>query len=966
MNVKPNPSASRPSKDASICLPRNFRGLKLASLNINSLPKHIDELRVFLAYNSVDVLSLCETKLDSSFNDSDVHVPGFEIIRRDRNRHGGGVCIYVNTSLNFSIRSDLSIQNLENLAVEIRYPHSAPVIVVNWYRPPNSSADIFTSLELLVGRLDSECVEFYLMGDMNCNMASPGDSVSRSLLDITRIYDLHQMINEATRITESTSTVIDLIFTNCPDRVICSGVTHIAISDHSLVYAYRKLSSNPVTKGHDTITYRSFKKFNRDDFRKDISLVDWNFLLCTDDPNTLWNSWKKKFLDVVEKHAPLRTKRVRSKKSPWITPDLKRRMHDRNKLKRKAIKTRDPNDWNAFKRARNSVNNLVKTSKERYYKNAFDYHKGNSRKTWQTINELTARKSKSSIVKELKIGEVTIDDPSEMSNTFNDYFAKIGPKLANDIPPLSDDASYLDYVKDSKNRFHFSPIDESQVLFFLNQLCLSKASGLDRISARIIRESADQISFAICKIFNCSLETGVFPDDWKFAKVTPLFKQGERNDINNYRPISVISVIAKVFERIIYDQLYSFLSVNHIISERQSGFRSLHSTLTALIEATDSWAYNIDRGNFNAVVFLDLKKAFDTVDHEILLTKLFAYGIQGVAYNWFESYLDNRKQQCFVNGSLSNTTTIKCGVPQGTILGPLLFILYINDLPNCLIHSQSRMYADDTSLSYADQDPNSVETCLNQDLDKISIWLSANKLTLNMKKTEFMLIGSRQKLNTLATTPVLKIDQAPVKQVSTTKSLGVVLDDRLTWHDQIEHLCKKIASGIGALKRIRQFVPPSTLHLIFKTLVQPHFDYCDIVWGSCGETLSTKLQKLQNRAARVLTFSSYDTDANQLISDLGWNTLSTQRDKHKAILVFKSLNGLTPEYLGSRFISREDTNPYSLRDSMNKLAIPLPRTNYYKNSFAYSGAVLWNSLPSEVRQTGSLREFRNVLNKHYS
>ena len=246
----------RASNDSSILLPQNVRGLKLASLNINSLTKHIDELRVFLAYISVDVRSFCETKLDSSINDSDVHVPGFEIIWRDRNRHGGGVCIYVSTFLNFSIRSDLLIRNLENLAVQIRYPQSAPVVVVNWYRPPNSTADIFTSLEILIG-LDSEFVEFYLMGDMNCNMTSPGDNVSRSLLDITRIYDLQQIINEATRKTESTSTVIDLIFTNCPDRVIFSGVTHIAFSDHSLVYAYRKLSSNPVTnKGHDAITQR--------------------------------------------------------------------------------------------------------------------------------------------------------------------------------------------------------------------------------------------------------------------------------------------------------------------------------------------------------------------------------------------------------------------------------------------------------------------------------------------------------------------------------------------------------------------------------------------------------------------------------------------------------------------------------------------------------------------------------------
>ena len=193
-----------------------------------------------------------------------------------------------------------------------------------------------------------------------------------------------------------------------------------------------------------------------------------------------------------------------------------------------------------------------------------------------------------------------------------------------------------------------------------------------------------------------SLHSGIFPDDWKFARVTPLFKQGAASDLNNYRP--VISVIAKVFERIVCDQLYNFLSNEDIISTHQLGFRSLHSTLTALLEATDNWVFKIDRGNVNAVVFLDLKKAFDTVDHDILLSKMNLYGIQGIALDWFRSYLTNRAQRCLVNGSLSRICSLKCGVPQGTILGPLLFLIYINDLPNCLTSCRPRMYADDTHI----------------------------------------------------------------------------------------------------------------------------------------------------------------------------------------------------------------------------------------------------------------------------
>ena len=260
----------------------------------------------------------------------------------------------------------------------------------------------------------------------------------------------------------------------------------------------------------------------------------------------------------------------------------------------------------------------------------------------------------------------------------------------------------------------------------------------NKLSSRLIREYADLISPYISIIFNCCLTTGTFPDDWKLAKVTPTFKQGDRSNMNNYRPISVISAIAKVFERIVYNQLSSYLSENNILSKYQSGFRSFHSTVTALLEATDNWAFNIDRGYVNAVVFLDLKKAFDTVNHSILLSKLSSYGVKGIAYELLSSYLENRTQKCAVNGVLSKSCTLTCGIPQGTILGPLLFLLYINDLPNCLSNSQPRMYADDTHLTYADNDICSLEASLNQDLLNINNWLIADKLTLNMTKTEFM------------------------------------------------------------------------------------------------------------------------------------------------------------------------------------------------------------------------------------
>ena len=234
--------------------------------------------------------------------------------------------------------------------------------------------------------------------------------------------------------------------------------------------------------------------------------------------------------------------------------------------------------------------------------------------------------------------------------------------------------------------------------------------------------------------------------------------------------------------------------------------------MTALLEATDNWAFNIDRGYVNAVVFLDLKKAFDTVNHPILLSKLYSYGVKGNAYELLSSYLDNRTQRCAVNGVLSNSCTLTCEIPQGTVLGPLLFLLYINDLPNCLSNSQLRMYADDTHLTYADNDICFIEASLNQDLSNINCWLIANRLTLNMTKTEFMLIGSRQKLNGLSALPALEINGTQLNRVNFTRSLGVLIDENLSWSNHINTITKKISSGIGSIKRIGHCVPPATLH----------------------------------------------------------------------------------------------------------------------------------------------------------
>ena len=259
-----------------------------------------------------------------------------------------------------------------------------------------------------------------------------------------------------------------------------------------------------------------------------------------------------------------------------------------------------------------------------------------------------------------------------------------------------------------------------------------------------------------------------------------MFKKGEKSDLNNYRPISVIPVVSKVFEKIVYDQLYQYLNDNQLLSSCQSGFRSLRSTLTALLEATNSWSVNIDNGFLNGVVFIDLKKAFDTIDHEIILRKLSYFGVVQATAKWFQSYLSNRTQRCnVVNGNLSTASTVTCGVPQGSILGPLLFLMYINDLPNCLRVVAPRTFADDTSKTLSAKTVGDLKLAVTSELNNLTCWLRANKLTLNVAKTELMIIGSRQRLNAQCEEINVSIDDRTIKRVDHTKSLGLTVDAQL-------------------------------------------------------------------------------------------------------------------------------------------------------------------------------------------
>ena len=590
----------------------NERGFKMAFLNIVSLPKKIDEIRHSMSNKNIDLIAFNETRLDSSFTDNFIHLDNYDIIRKDRSRNGGGVCIYLRSSINYKIRSDLISSDLEAVCVEITKPHSRPFIVTTVYRPPNASSDFFDHFEKLIKQIDDEDKEMYLMGDLNCDMLKKeklsNNMPTKKLNSVYELYQLSQLIDEATRITMTTSSLIDHITTNTPEKISHSGVIHTGISDHSLVFAIRKIRVMQRNE-KNCIEIRNMKNFDEKKFIDELLNQHWDYVyFFGDDPNAMWEIWKELFLEVLDKHAPLQQKKVRSNKVPWITSEIKNLINKRDKLKRKAIISKSEIDWINYKTSRNQINIELRNAKQNYYSTKIAGQKCNPKKAWKSINNLLGKQTKQTVVNELNMGESTLNDPQDIAEGFNEYFSNIGPDLASKIDTSS--CNFKAYVKKATSEFAaFQPTTVNDIIHLLCGLSTNKATGIDKISCKIIKIAAPAISDSLTFIFNQAITLSSFPDEWKMARVTPLYKNGQRNIPGNYRPISVLPAISKIMERILYNQLYNYLTKFELLSNSQFGFRKSHSTATALLDCTNEWYVNLDRKLFNLIVFIDLKKS---------------------------------------------------------------------------------------------------------------------------------------------------------------------------------------------------------------------------------------------------------------------------------------------------------------------------------------------------------------------
>lgn len=688
--------------------------------------------------------------------------------------------------------------------------------------------------------------------------------------------------------------------------------------------------------------------------------VPWSCIEAFDDVDDVWFAFQKLFFSVVDKHAPIMEKRVKAIPAMWINDDILNEMHHRDYLHKKALRSKEESDWLLFKASRNRVTSKIKQAKKDYLDEAILCSQ-NAKETWKRIKEFLPS-SKAKGPASLNIDGSSIRDSTEMANAFNNFFASIGLEIGQSF-----DNSLPNVPKcNTEDPFTIPPLLTNFVKSQIREMNETKATGCDGMSVKLLKCAGDSIIQPLTFIFNLCISKGTFPTEWKRARVTPIFKAGDPHSVNNYRPVSILSCVSKILERHVHDTFYDYLSQNHLLSERQFGFRPNRCTETALISIADEWYNSINDGKLTGVMFIDVRKAFDTVNHHVLLHKLKSYGVSDKAMSFFTSYLSNRQQAVNFNGVLSDFKPINIGVPQGSILGPLFFILHVNDFPKCLKHSNVIMYADDTSLSTDGKTVECVEEKLFEDFLCTIQWMKDNKLSLNLDKTQCMLIGSAQKL--ARSSPLkIKVNDIVIQNVQSAKLLGVYVDVNLSWHQHINFMCKKIAKKLGVLRRLSSFMSAKGISKVYSSIVFPHFLYCSSVWSMpSNNTNIDRLYKLQKRAARILLgIRNSLTPTQELFNRLKWMPITDYFKYRKACLTFKIIHSTNPLQKNLVFVSGVSSRRTRAATS-NKLYVPPTRTAVFKRSFTYSACILWNDLSAELRNCDNIAAFKkNYISNYY-
>ena len=962
---------------ASLCR-KNLNNPKIGYININHLRNKIVELRPIIQDIDFTFLAVAETKINCSFHSTQFQIDGYYCpseFRRDRTyNNGGGMLLYIKKGTPCKRLNKFEHEDIETIVVELNID-SKKWCVISIYRNEDIDTQIFLNqLSISLDQILNSYENIIILGDINVNSLDKNSTKFKHLKAFCDSFDLTNLIKVPTCFQSDNPTSIDVILTNKNRSFMHTKSILNGLSDwHSIIFTMLRKQIKRLTPVE--ISYRCYTNFNEQSFLSELDqgLSNIDFSL---DTNT-FPHFIREFEHILDKHAPMKKKLIRGNNAPYVTKELRKEIRYRSRLKNIARKERTTNSKIAFKKQRNKCTKIRRDNIRSYFENVTN--KGtNSKQFWKSI--LPYLSNKGSHGNEdyiLEEDNELIKYPEQVGGIFCDYYTNI-VEHATGIPPVHippsehEDLieSILSHYENHESilairnmgilqKFTLSSVEESVIEQIINKLDASKATGIDNISARLVKLSSKVIKKPLTQILNNCIKNAKFPDDMKFGKITPLYKppkqgkKGSRLDKKCYRPVSVLTTFSKIFERYVLNEILDH--VNTILSDKISAYRKGYSCQHVLLKLTEEWRKHLDQNKIVGAVLMDLSKAFDCLPHELLIAKLSAYGFDKNTLTFFLSYLKGRKQTVNIKGKLSIFMDILAGVPQGSILGPILFNIFINDIINIFDICDINNFADDNTLSAMANNIPKLIDYLEKDTQKAIDWFQCNHMIANPDKFEAIIIEK----NGRDTSGIpLNINNDTITSSKEVTLLGITIDNKLSFNTHISNICKNAANQLNAIKRLQTHFSMQTKREMAQTFALCHFNYCPLVWHFCGNANIHKMEKIQERTLRFI-LDDYTSNYDDILEKSGKSTLYLNRVRIMAQEVYKSINDLSPKYTKEIL-----SNRFSKYPTRRPLDLYVPKVNQVKfgyRSYTFEAPSVWNTLPLEIRKADNYKLFKKLI-----
>ena len=950
--------------------------LKILHQNIVSFSKNGTKLSVELSCLNFKFDIICLTEIrENNVGLFEKEFPNYHIFLDNPQQAQGGVAVLLrknkfeqiselDSNINFNLANNCSCNTcqIENKWLSFKINNQEIVLGGIYRHPSRGSISCFNhNLKNTLDIINRKSISI-ILGDTNINLINENNEDVDTYLNSLISHNYIPLITLPTRLTSHSTTLIDHIFIRLPLRMTqnkcSSGNLLTEYSDHLPNFTLIDINTPPLK---DRPYVRVFSETNKKHFTDNIlnerDLINDDDLTDTHDAYDILSD---NFLKLYNKYFPLRrVSKKEQKDKPYITDEIKNEIALKNKLHKKYLNNPSERNETAWKEQRKKTNTCITRAEESYYKTILRDHNNNSRNLWKTFGKIINKnKIKHKRCITLNINNVIINDTQKVTESFNDFFCEVGEKLANKFS-TGNNTQFRNYLSNPapQSMFlrHILPCEIEDVITNLKS---SHSAGHDEFSSKFIKLSSPILVPALVKIFNLAIDTGTYPNKLKIAKVLPVYKKGSQTSINNYRPISLLSTINKIFEKILYSRLINYIDKFQLLYKYQYGFRKKHSTEQSLIEFIDQIRLSMDKQEMTCGIFIDLSKAFDTVNHQILIDKLDHYGIRGKPLELFKSYLSNRTQYVQIDNIKSKTKPITCGVPQGSVLGPLLFLLFINDIPNCCTSGNFRIFADDTNVFYKCKNTNEIVEIGKNIMTSLNDWFRANKMTLNTDKTSFTIFKSNRL--TIPNLPTqIEFLNTKIQRSSQIKFLGLTLDENLSWEYHINNVCNKLKSLFHIFYNIREYLRNQDIITLYYTLIYSRIKYGISLYGQAAENKIKKVQILQNQLLKVITKKPFRYNTDILHNEL--EILKVKEISFQEILIFvhNYFTNSLPTVFDNYFL--HFNHNYNTRNAALSFRQEAHHTQMAAQSVKILGVKLWNRLENSLKTIPNRKRFRNKL-----